>query len=739
MLSDGASALGRLGRFGCGFVLACSATGCERDGASVSPSASGSVASAPASIAVSGPRPPPPAPTDVAGRLRALASAELRRASRDVTPADLSDRVPEVRRAAARALARIADARAAELLTKSLADEDADVVVWAAYGLGFGCGNRASEIVRALSTRAASWLAFAPPATTLPAAGSTPVAALADALGRCGGPEAERALSAWLTGAPTLAEPAALGLGRIAAREGRLEDTSIVALLEAASRKPTHVAAALQAFTRLTTLGEAARSRLLVVARAGLAASGLERTLAVRALAQAGAEAAGDLLGVLTDAKFESAERADAARGLGRLGPAGQAALLEAWPKLLAEPGALKDSGLMSAHYGVLSAALDALQPGAASLAAALAPLLDLALPEAAPAKRRVVSLRCRAAATIAGREATNPRLLACDPDLKGRAGRLAHLSVLARAPLRAARLRRFLDLAATDDALVRERALELLATHPEVPNSAALLARALASTAPGEVATAARLAADYPERAALAAGGTAPDPEFVRGLTAAASRFAATPNIEVRGTLADAAGRLELLGEKPRLELDCRSDNPTLRRHAERALRLLGSRGVECNTFEPAASAPSELSRALVGKLRLELATDSGPLWLELDPALSPIAATRVADLARSGFYDGVGVHRVVHGFVAQFGDPGGDGYGGAALPPLRCETASTPFERGDVGIALSGRDTGSSQFFVTLARHPHLDGDYARIGKAGPGWDRLAEGDVVHKITLR
>jgi cyclophilin family peptidyl-prolyl cis-trans isomerase/HEAT repeat protein len=739
MLSDGVLVLRRLGRFGCGFVFAfaCGAAACGRDGATASPS--GSVPSAPASI-TSGARPPPPAPADVAGRLRALASAELRRASRDVTPADLSDRAPEVRRAAARALARIADARAVELLTKSLADEDADVVVWAAYGLGFGCGTRGSEIVRALSTRAASWLAFAPPAATLPAAaGSTPVAALADALGRCGGPEAERALSAWLTGAEELAEPAALALGRIAAREGRLEDTSIVALLEAASRKPTRVAAALQAFTRLTTLGEAARSRLLVVARAGLAASRLERTLAVRALAQAGTEAANDLIAVLIDAKFESAERADAARGLGRLGPAGQAALLQALPRLLAEPGAITDTGLMSAHYGVLSAALDALQPGAPALAAALAPLLDSALPEAAPPRRRVVSLRCRAAAAIAGREATNPRLLACDPDLKGRAGRLAHLSVLGRAPLRAARLRRFLDLAATDDAVVRERALELLTTHPEVPDSAALLARALASAAPGEVATAARLIADYPERAASAAGGTAPDPELVRGLTAAASRFAATSNIEVRGTLADAAGRLELLGEKPRLELDCRSDNPTLRVHAERALRLLGSRGVECNTFEPAASAPSELSRTLVQKSRLELATDAGPLWLELDPALSPIAATRVADLARSGFYDGVAVHRVVHGFVAQFGDPGGDGYGGTSLPPLRCETASAAFERGDVGIALSGRDTGSSQFFVTLARHPHLDGDYARIGKAGPGWDRLAEGDVVHKITLR
>ncbi|HEX6277395.1 MAG TPA: peptidylprolyl isomerase, partial [Polyangiaceae bacterium] len=78
----------------------------------------------------------PPRP---AGRESALASAEQRRASRDVLDLDLFERDVRVRRAAARALARIADARAAELLAKTLADEDGEVVVWSAYGLGFGC------------------------------------------------------------------------------------------------------------------------------------------------------------------------------------------------------------------------------------------------------------------------------------------------------------------------------------------------------------------------------------------------------------------------------------------------------------------------------------------------------------------------------------------------------------------------------------------------------------------------
>jgi cyclophilin family peptidyl-prolyl cis-trans isomerase len=136
---------------------------------------------------------------------------------------------------------------------------------------------------------------------------------------------------------------------------------------------------------------------------------------------------------------------------------------------------------------------------------------------------------------------------------------------------------------------------------------------------------------------------------------------------------------------------------------------------------------------------VHLELDTDDGTLGLDLDPTLAPVAVTRLVELANAHFFDGIVVHRVVPGFVVQLGDPDGDGFGGAARPPLRCETSPAPFETGSVGIALSGRDTGSSQFFVTLAREPHLDGEYALIGRAGPGWDRVAEGDIVTTVRVR
>jgi cyclophilin family peptidyl-prolyl cis-trans isomerase len=135
---------------------------------------------------------------------------------------------------------------------------------------------------------------------------------------------------------------------------------------------------------------------------------------------------------------------------------------------------------------------------------------------------------------------------------------------------------------------------------------------------------------------------------------------------------------------------------------------------------------------------VRVAFETDAGPLAVRFDPALAPVAATRFVALARSGFYTGVAVHRVVPGFVVQFGDRGGDGYGGSGRL-LRCETSPVPFEALDVGVALAGRDTGSSQIFVTLARVPHLDGEYAWVGRAEGNWDGVAEGDVVRGVHVQ
>ncbi|HEX6277875.1 MAG TPA: peptidylprolyl isomerase, partial [Polyangiaceae bacterium] len=442
------------------------------------------------------------------------------------------------------------------------------------------------------------------------------------------------------------------------------------------------------------------------------------------------------------------------ARALGRLGVAGQKALDAALETLFAEPGATSEAALATARFGVLTAALDSLALPLGKSAPLLARLTELPDATAPAALRRVVALRCRAAELLAGRGTLSPKLGACDPDAEGRAGRFALLRVLDRGPLKGARLRRYHELLRSKDAAVRERALELLGRHPETAGAPELIAEALASKTPGEVATAAELLAKHPDRAAalarseppahdggapptsLAPAAAAPEPAVVRALTKALDGWATSHEVEVLAALADAAGALELLGAKNRLEQSCKSAHPALREHAERALARLGQRDRRCDVFDPDYAPPAELARRLAAPQKLVFETDAGALELELDPTFAPVAATRLAELARSGFFDGVAVHRVVPGFVVQLGDPGGDGYGGAKAPPLRCETSPLPFESGSVGIALGGRDTGSSQFFVTLGRHPHLDGEYALVGRAGAGWNRIAEGDVVRKV---
>lgn len=115
---------------------------------------------------------------------------------------------------------------------------------------------------------------------------------------------------------------------------------------------------------------------------------------------------------------------------------------------------------------------------------------------------------------------------------------------------------------------------------------------------------------------------------------------------------------------------------------------------------------------------LRLRI-TFAGPrsLVLRLDPTVAPINVANLARLARKGYFDGQLVPRVVPDFVVQMGSPlstmdGGPGYA------VRCENSLTWYGPGSVGMALSGKDTGGSQFFITTNATPHLIGRYTHLG---------------------
>ena len=697
----------------------------------------------------------PAASSDGTAARARLLDIENRRVVAGISDDDMSHPDPAVRRLAARALARLGAASVVPKLLKALSDEDGEVVSWAAHGLSYVCraeGVPGSDIVRALATRAATL----PPRVP----GSLDATfAITRGLGRCASEEAERTLVPWLAGPEPRAGYAALALGDVASRRKSLADATYAALLAASA--PTEagapVAEALYAFGRLEQIPKPFGDPLRAAATAALRRPGPARIFAIRALSRANQAAAADLERVLTHGEaYSAAERAEAARGLGRtlFGDDGQHALSQALPALVPARDPVALTALGTESFGPLMIALEGLRAPLRPKGAepVLYELARLPVPKDAPPTltRRVVRLRCRAAGLLVNGVADDPLLLQCDPDPEGVIGQRAQLEVIGRRPIDGRRLGLYRKLVDSPHLRVREAALELLAGHSEVEETPALIGRALGAKEVGVVATAAEFIAAHPQRVAGSSTATkeadaratldrgAILPDIAAKLTEAISRRWAPDDVETLGTLVEAAGATRLEGVTSQLENFCKDSNPTLREHAARALSLLKEPRVTCPAPPQANEGAAELGHLIGAPIKLELVTDSGALTLKLDPTHAPVTVTRVVDLAREGFYNGIIVHRVVPGFVVQFGDPGADGFGGPGRAPLRCETTPAPYGASDVGVALAGRDTGSSQLFVTLARYPNLDQEYPLIGKAEGDWNAVAEGDVIRQVRV-
>jgi cyclophilin family peptidyl-prolyl cis-trans isomerase len=133
------------------------------------------------------------------------------------------------------------------------------------------------------------------------------------------------------------------------------------------------------------------------------------------------------------------------------------------------------------------------------------------------------------------------------------------------------------------------------------------------------------------------------------------------------------------------------------------------------------------------------EIRTRHGFVRLRIDCPQVPLTCNNFFQLANQGFYNGLEFHRVVPDFVAQGGDPRGDGWGGPGYI-IRDEVGRLRYERGVVGMALSAPDTAGSQFFITLSRQPHLDGIYTAFGEVVAGTeilDQIAKGDRILDIV--
>jgi len=697
------------------------------------------------------------APGDVVS-FSALEKAEDLRRGKDVPAEARTSRRVSERRRAARALARIADAPSAAALVELLLDDDPEVVTWAAYGLGYACKGREDVHVKALVARAASLSeakAQGAPETIGPRGVFLPPVAIARAVGRCASPLAEDVLTAWLKQNQVYSAPSALGLGDLAVRRKALRPETVTALAVAAAR-PGHEAA----FHPLARVAPQATEApaVLAAARAALAKPGDFRILAVKALVKVGKDAVPDVSGVVTAEKgFDAAERAEAARGLGALGDAGRAAAAEALVKLVPERDPAFLDTLAGPTFGVVAALVEALGEEPPKRAEpVLGSLSRLSLPQGAPEPpglgRRLGELRCLAALALARGAYDSESLATCAPP-GSEAHTRARLRALLRRPLLGPKKAAFVELCRSPHLRVRELAVEGLAGHPELGDTARdVIAEALASDKGGLVATAAEAAGAHPERllvlsarekrAALDPRAPPPsaspekelDPKVGKALEAALARPWPDDRYETKLALLDAAVALGLGSAKKAAADACTDANVTVRERAQKALFTLGDSRV-CDKTEKATLA-AEVGKAPVSS-KIGWVFPSARMTITLEPELSPVTVERIASLARSGFYKGIVAHRVVPGFVVQLGDPDGDGYGGSGVP-LRCETSPAPFLRGDVGMALAGRDTGSSQIFVTLSRTPHLDGEYARIGRAEGDYDRIAEGDVASEVTV-
>jgi cyclophilin family peptidyl-prolyl cis-trans isomerase len=132
---------------------------------------------------------------------------------------------------------------------------------------------------------------------------------------------------------------------------------------------------------------------------------------------------------------------------------------------------------------------------------------------------------------------------------------------------------------------------------------------------------------------------------------------------------------------------------------------------------------------------------TERGTLELTLHAADAPLTVHNFVSLAQRGYFDGQRFHRVVPNFVVQGGDPRGDGNGGPGYA-IRDELNRWRYLRGTLGMALSGPDTGGSQFFIAHSPQPHLDGGYTVFGQllaGGDVLDRIVQGDRIVRITIR
>ena len=256
-----------------------------------------------------------------------------------------------------------------------------------------------------------------------------------------------------------------------------------------------------------------------------------------------------------------------------------------------------------------------------------------------------------------------------------------------------------------------------------------------------------ARLKADDPVVRAAAARGlaTIKAPNATAALTEAV-QTAQRDGLAVSRTAAlDALTALDPAAARPLLTAALTDRDWAVRMRAAEALRKLDP-AADVSSMRPAPP-PSVPELAALDTFvapqyspQAYIDTSKGTIQFELAVLDAPRTVANFIALVRKNYFRGVQFHRVVPDFVVQSGDPRGDGEGGPGYS-IRDEINQRPYLRGTVGMALSGPDTGGSQFFITHSPQPHLDGRYTAFGQVVSGMDvvdRLQQWDTIERIRV-
>jgi cyclophilin family peptidyl-prolyl cis-trans isomerase/HEAT repeat protein len=288
--------------------------------------------------------------------------------------------------------------------------------------------------------------------------------------------------------------------------------------------------------------------------------------------------------------------------------------------------------------------------------------------------------------------------------------------------------------LATDPSPLVRGALLASLRTAEAVSQNRALVQAAANDTDPGVRATAVDALTRIGDASvipllsdAVSKASSVRDPDVPLAVIAAAEKLRGEP------------------GAQALVEAAYRHPNPVVARIARRS--LLQNFRVTPASFPPPEFRPSRSAAdylALVAESKkpwtASVETARGAFRIRLAGAAAPVTVMNFVSLAQKGYFNGSTFHRVVPNFVIQDGDPTGTGNGGPGYE-IRDELNPIEYSEGTVGMALSGPDTGGSQWFVTHAPQPHLDGIYTVFGQVLAGQDvveRIEQGDRIMRVSI-